>query len=71
MSKKVLEEIRGKDSQELQSQLSDLKKQQFDLRFRADAEQVAQTSRHQQIRRQIARIKTVLGERERQNGTNQ
>ena len=69
MSKKVLEEIRGKDSQELLGELTNLKKQQFELRFAQ--EQVAQTSQHQQLRRQIARIKTVLGERERQNGAQQ
>ncbi len=70
MSKKALEDIRGKDSAELRSDLAELRKEQFSLRFHAAAETVAQTSRHNQIRRSIARILTVLGERDRQQQTN-
>lgn len=61
--KKAIEEIRGLDSRELRGQLADLRKEQFELRFRGD--QVAKTARHKEIRRTVARILTVLGERER------
>lgn len=63
--KKILAEIRGLDTAELRSNLAELRKEQFELRFRAQAEQVAKTSRHSEIRRSIARIMTVLTERER------
>ena len=59
-----ISDIRGEDSPELQNQLHDLKKEQFQLNFRASAENVTNPARHSQIRRTIARIKTVLRERE-------
>ena len=57
-------EIRGKDSRELFLDLQALQKEQFGLKFRAASEEVARTSRFQEIRRDIARIKTILRERE-------
>lgn len=63
--KKILAEIRGMDSAELRNNLAELRKEQFELRFRAAAEQVAKTSRHSEIRRSVARIMTVLSERDR------
>lgn len=59
-----LKEIRGKDSKELSNDLQDLKKEAFQLSFRSSTEDVANTARSTQIRRTIARIKTVLKERE-------
>ena len=55
--------IRGEDSPELIKTLQDLKKEQFRLTFRASSENVTNPARHRQIRRTIARIKTVLSER--------
>jgi len=63
--KKVVAEIRGMDSAELRNNLAELRREQFELRFHAAAEQVAKTSRHNEIRRSIARIMTILCERER------
>ena len=57
-------EMRGKDSRELELDLQALRKELFGMRFRAASEEVAQTSRFREIRRTIARIKTVLRERE-------
>ncbi len=51
-------EIRGKDSRELSLDLQALLKEQFSLKFRAASEEVAKTSRFQEIRRDIARVKT-------------
>jgi large subunit ribosomal protein L29 len=60
-----IEEIRGKDTRQLRLDLQELRKEQFDMRFRGAAEEVAKTSRFRQIRRTVARIMTVMGERER------
>ena len=57
-------EIRGKDSRELALDLQALQKERFGLKFRAASEEVAKTSRFEEIRRDIARIKTILRERE-------
>ena len=57
-------ELRGKDSRELVLDMQALRKEQFDMRFRAAAEEVAKTARFTEIRRTVARIKTVLRERE-------
>ena len=62
--KKAIDDIRGQDSSELKSKLSDLRKEQFKLRFHGTAEEVAKTTRHREVRRTIARILMVLGERE-------
>lgn len=60
-----VDEIRGKDSRELALDLQALRKELFTMRFRASAEEIANTSRFRDIRRTIARINTVLGERRR------
>ena len=66
MSKqKMIEEIRGIDSKDLRQRLADRRKEQFELRFHGAVEQMARTSRHREVRREIARIMMVLGERER------
>lgn len=65
---KAITEIRGLDSSELQSRLQDLRKEKFGLRFRGSAEEVAKTTRHSEVRRTIARILMVLGERSKVAG---
>ncbi|HEX5053541.1 MAG TPA: 50S ribosomal protein L29 [Planctomycetota bacterium] len=61
--KKAITEVRGQDDAELRDKLGDLRKEQFGLRFRGSADEVAKTTRHREVRRTIARILTVLGER--------
>ena len=63
--KKAITEIRGLDSTELRSKLQDLRKEQFGLRFRGSPEEVRKTTRHSEVRRTIARILMVLGDRDR------
>ena len=63
--KKQITEIRGQDSRELRGRLTELQKEQFELRFRGAAEKLTKTSRFREIRRTIARIRMVLAERER------
>ena len=57
------EALRAKTADELKNQLVDLKKEQFNLRFQAAGGQVENPTRAKIVRREIARIKTVLGQR--------
>lgn len=54
---------RAKSDDELSSQLLDLKKEQFNLRFQQATGQLENTARVREVRRDIARIKTVMGQR--------
>ncbi|MDP6830669.1 MAG: 50S ribosomal protein L29 [Alphaproteobacteria bacterium] len=54
------EELRGKTEDQLSDQLVDLRKEQFNLRFQRASGQLENTARVRQVRRDIARIKTVL-----------
>ena len=56
------EELRAKTPDELRTQLFELKKEQFNLRFQVAGGQVENPSRARVVRREIARIKTVLGQ---------
>ena len=58
-------ELRTRDDAALQSNLRDLKKEQFNLRFQQAAGQIENTARIREVRRDIARIHGVLGERRR------
>ena len=58
-------EVRAKSRDELQAMLLDLRKEQFNLRFQRASGQLENTSRVRQVRRDIARILTVLSERRR------
>ncbi|MGQ9369687.1 50S ribosomal protein L29 [Azospirillum sp. ST 5-10] len=59
------EDIRAKSDDELNDQLLQLKKEQFNLRFQRASGQLENTARVGVVRRDIARIKTILGERQR------
>jgi large subunit ribosomal protein L29 len=58
-------DFRAKSADELGSQLSNLKKEQFNLRFQRANGQVENTGRIRVLRRDIARIQTVLNEQRR------
>ena len=57
------EALRAKTPDELKTQLVELKKEQFNLRFQAAGGQVENPTRAKIVRREIARIKTVLGQK--------
>lgn len=59
------EDLRGRTEDELMDQLISLKKEQFNLRFQRASGQLESTGRVRTVRRDIARIKTILGERQR------
>ena len=56
----TIDEIRGMTADQLKDNLLSLKKEQFNLRFQAATGQLEKTHRSNQIRKDIARIKTVL-----------
>ncbi len=58
-------EVRGKSDAELDYELENRQKELFDLRFRSATETTNNPSRIGNLRREIARIKTVLHERTR------
>ena len=55
-----IQEIRGMTADQLKDQLLNLKKEQFNLRFQAATGQLEKTHRVNQVRKDLARIKTVL-----------
>ncbi len=58
-------DFRTKTADELQDQLLQLKKEQFNLRFQKATGQLESTARVRQVRRDVARIKMVLDDRTR------
>jgi large subunit ribosomal protein L29 len=53
-------ELRDMTHGELEHRLEELYQELFNLRFQAASRQLADTSRIRQVRREIARIKTVM-----------
>lgn len=62
MANKAATEVRSKTQDELKQSLLDLKKEQFNLRFQKANGQLENTTRARSVRREIARIKTILHE---------
>ena len=56
-------DVRAKTPDELKDQLVGLKKEQFNLRFQRATQQLEAPARVRTVRREIARIKTILGEK--------
>lgn len=55
-------DLKAKSADELKESLVNLRKEQFNLRFQAASGQLENTARVQEVRRGIARIKTILRE---------
>lgn len=60
-----IEDLRTKSDDQLSTQLGELKKEQFNLRFQAATGQLEKASRVREVRRNIAQIKTLQTERAR------
>jgi large subunit ribosomal protein L29 len=58
-------DIRAKTTDELDDDLERMAKEMFNLRFQRANGQLENTARVRQVRRDIARIKTILAERRR------
>jgi large subunit ribosomal protein L29 len=62
------EEIRELETDEIQARIAELEEEQFRLRFRSATEALADPLRFRVIRKDIARMKTILRERALQAG---
>ena len=62
-SKQFLEELRNKSVEELNADLDAAKKELFNLRFQNATNQLDNTSRIKEVRKNIARIQTVIVEK--------
>ena len=58
-------ELREKSAVELSAELTENYKEQFKLRMQQAAGQMARSSEVKRVRREIARIKTILSEKQR------
>jgi large subunit ribosomal protein L29 len=56
-------DIRGKNAVELDKELTDLLKAQFNLRMQKATQQLANTGQIKSVRRDIARVRTVMREK--------
>jgi small subunit ribosomal protein S17 len=56
-------DLRAKSDDQLTADLAELKREQFNLRFQAATSQLERPARIKEVRRDIARIKTLQGER--------
>ena len=60
-----IDDLKVKTDDQLNEQLGELKREQFNLRFQAATNQLERPSRVREVRRTIARIKTLQSERAR------
>jgi large subunit ribosomal protein L29 len=58
------DDLRAKTDDQLNDQLTELKREQFNLRFQAATNQLERPARIKEVRRTIARIKTLQSERQ-------
>ncbi|UZW54321.1 50S ribosomal protein L29 [Sphingobium sp. JS3065] len=58
-------DLKTKSDDELSTELNNLKREQFNLRFQAATNQLEKPSRVKEVRRSIAQIKTLQTERSR------
>ena len=55
-------DLRSKNEDQLKKQLEDLSKEGFNLRFQASNGQLSNTGRVKEVRKAIAKVKTILNE---------
>ena len=66
-SSKFVEELKGKSVEELNQDLVSAKKELFNLRFQNATNQLDNTARIKEVRKNIARIQTVITQKARAN----
>ena len=59
----AIDDLKQKSDDQLQQQLIDLKREQFNLRFQSATNQLEKPSRVREVRRTIARIRTLQNQR--------
>ena len=57
-----LKELRNQSAQDLNAHLVELRREQFNLRMQRGAGQQTQTHHFQRVKREIAQVKTLLGQ---------
>jgi large subunit ribosomal protein L29 len=57
------EDVRALSDDQLKEQLEKLRREQFNLRFQAASGQLENTARVDKVRKDVARIKTIIGQR--------
>lgn len=63
MAASKIEDLRAKTDDQLIADIGDLKREQFNLRFQAATSQLERPARIKEVRREIARIRTLQTER--------
>ena len=58
-----IEDLRAKSDDQLTEELTELKREQFNLRFQSATNQLERPARIKEVRRDIARIKTLQTQR--------
>ncbi len=66
-TKKFVEELSNKSASELAQELTAAKKELFNLRFQNATNQLDNTARIKEVRKNIARIQTVITQKEKVN----
>ena len=66
----LIDDLKAKSDDQLQQQLSELKREQFNLRFQSATNQLEKPSRVRVVRRTIARIRTLQNQRASAQATN-
>jgi len=66
----AIDDLKVKTDDQLQQQLIELKREQFNLRFQSATNQLEKPSRVREVRRTIARIKTLQNQRAKAQSTN-
>ena len=62
-------EVKQKTDDELSGLLTDLKKESLNLRFQQSGGQLENTARVREVRRDLARVKTILNEKKRESAS--
>ena len=62
----AIDDLKQQTDDQLQQQLGDLKREQFNLRFQQATGQMEKSHRVEEVRRDIARIKTVMRQKSAQ-----
>ena len=65
-----IDDLKVASDDQLATQLGDMKREQFNLRFQAATNQLENTSRMRAVRRDVARIMTVLNQKAAQAAAN-
>ena len=65
MANKVAQDLRTKTPDQLKEQLLQLRREAINLRFQRANGQLENTNRVRQVRREIAKVKTIMGEKTR------